>query len=440
MTQQNSAEETYDREAEFSHEAGHLEDVIAGVDRDIIRQSKNLLIPTIGPDARSADVALAAKKASLAQIEAARSSPYFGRVDFSTSEEGETVRTIYIGRHHMNIRDIPDGFIVNHNAPAAALYYNPTAGGYVVKAGGKETEKAAKVYKKRTLTIQESFLLDFDDVLRLPLPRLLTEMLSAPSSEYMLDAVETLQPEQYAALSRTDSPVLIVQGAAGSGKSLIGLQRIEFILSPHSEIGVLGRPAPDRIIMFGPSRAFLDYVSGFLPGMDVPHIRQMTVSQWLLGQFSALVQLKGGEERIFDDLMSNRRGLTKDAIEAHLFKGSMRMKRLLDNYVTALRRDAQQALRRQSAGIISRLSLNISVADFKSLVEGAFSLRSELNAARAILVDRLAELRTRTAPRPPRRRNASQSELVSAHRTEVGRELDYVWPFYDFRRTTEGEI
>ena len=87
MTQQNAAEETYDREAEFSHEAGHLEDVIAGVDRDIRRQSKNLLIPTIGPDARSADVALAAKKASLAQIEAARSSPFFGRVDYSASKK-----------------------------------------------------------------------------------------------------------------------------------------------------------------------------------------------------------------------------------------------------------------------------------------------------------------------------------------------------------------
>ena len=434
MTQHNAAEETYDREAEFSQEAGHLEDVIAGVDRDIIRQSKNLLIPTIGPDARSADVALAAKKASLSQVEAARSSPFFGRVDYSASEEGETVRTIYIGRHHMNLRDIPDGFIVNHNAPVAALYYNPTSGGYVVKAGDKEIEKAAKVYKKRTLTIQESFLQDFEDVLSLPVPRLLTDMLSAPSSEYMLDAVETLQPEQYAALSRTDSSALIVQGAAGSGKSLIGLQRIEFILSPHSEIGVLGRPAPDRIIMFGPSRAFLDYVSGFLPGMDVPHIRQMTVSQWLLGQFSALVQLKGGEERIFDDLMSNRRGLTNDEIEAHLYKGSMKMKRLLDNYVTALRRDAQQALRRQSAGIISRLSLSISVAELKSMVDGAFSLQSELNAARAILVDRLAELRARTAPRPPRMRNASQSELVSAHRTEVSRALDYIWPFYDFRR------
>ena len=81
MPQEKNTEVTYEREAEFRHEAGHLEDVIAGIDRDIRRQSKNLLIPTIGPDSRSADVILATKKASLAQIEAARSSPYFGRVE-----------------------------------------------------------------------------------------------------------------------------------------------------------------------------------------------------------------------------------------------------------------------------------------------------------------------------------------------------------------------
>ena len=99
----------------------------------------------------------------------------------------------------------------------------------------------------------------------------------------------------------------------------------------------------------------------------------MTVSQWMLGQFSALVNLKGGEERIFDDLMNNRRRLTDDATKAHLFKGSIKMKRLLDNYVNALMRNAQQFMRRQSSGIIARLGLEMSVTDLRTLVDGAFT-------------------------------------------------------------------
>ena len=435
MTQQFTTEEAQQqRENEFRHEAQHLSDVVDGIDRDIDRQSRNLMIPTIGPDSRSADVALAAKKASLEQIRAARSNPYFGRVDYAESEDPDSVRTIYIGRNHMNIRDIPDGFIVNHNAPAAALYYNPAAGRYVVKDRRGDIVHEATVYGKRTLTIEDSALLEIEDILRLPMPTVLTEKLSGPSSDRLTDAVETLQPEQYAVLSRTDSPVLIVQGAAGSGKSLVGLQRIAFILSPHSEVGLFGRPNPDRVVMFGPSRAFLDYVATFLPEMDVPTIRQMTVSHWLQDQFSAPVQLKGGEERIFDDLMNNRRRLTDDEKDAHLFKGSMKMKRLLDNYVRALKRDALQLLRRQSAGIIGRLGLSISATDLRSIVDGAFTLQPELNAARASLVNTLAQLRARTSPRPPRRRNASRAELVALHRTEISRELDYVWPQYDFRR------
>ena len=196
--------------------------------------------------------------------------PYFGKVDYSEGKDADSVRTIYIGRHHMNIRDIPDRFIVNHNAPAAALYYNPAAGRYVVKGRRGEIIHEAKVYGTRSLKIEDSTLLEVEDILRLSMPGILTERLSRPSSDRLTDAIETLQPAQYAVLSRTDSPVLIVQGAAGSGKSIVGLQRISFVLSPHSEVGVLGRPSPDRVIMFGPSRAFLEYVANFLPELDVP--------------------------------------------------------------------------------------------------------------------------------------------------------------------------
>ena len=123
--------------------------------------------------------------------------------------------------------------------------------------------------------------------------------------------LQTLQPEQYEALARTDSPVLILQGAAGSGKSIVGLQRIEFVLSPHSSLVSLSRPTKDRIVMFGPSRAFLSYVSQLLPQMDVHGISQTTVTQWLLGKFSSRVTLKGGEERVFSDLMNNRREIQR---------------------------------------------------------------------------------------------------------------------------------
>ena len=141
-------------------------------------------------------------------------------------------------------------------------------------------------------------------------------------SEQLSDAVQTIQPEQYEQIAATLKPVLIVQGAAGSGKSLVGLHRIDFILSPFSNVGNLGRPTAERVIMFGPSAAFLEYVSDLLPSLGVRRVRQTTVSRWLLSQFTSRVTLRRGD-RIFDDLMNNRRKLTGAEIEAHLFKAGL---------------------------------------------------------------------------------------------------------------------
>ena len=283
----------------------------------------------------------------LDKMRSVRNRPYFGRVDYVGSEG--YVRSIYIGEVHIDHSD-PRYFIASYNAPIARLYYRPAEGYYEVAADPKRLRPQQRydtaVQLKRTLTIEDAQLVDFDDVLRLPpgnaalhSSRALEEKLSGPGGDQLSDAVQTIQPEQYEQIAATQKPVLIVQGAAGSGKSLIGLQRIDFILSPFSDIGNLGaRPAPERVIMFGPSPAFLNYVSSLLPGLGVHGVRQTTVSQWLLGQFSSRVTLSRGD-RIFGDLMNNRRKLTDAEIEAHLLKAGLKMKRLVDNYVGRMTRD-----------------------------------------------------------------------------------------------------
>ena len=429
MTQANANLDTYDRETAFLHEKQHLSDVVSGIDRDIKDSEERASRPQIGPDVRSADAMVSHDQNMLGKLKSARNNPFFGRLDYS--EEGiENVRTVYIGRHLVNIRDVPDGLVIKYDAPVAELYYNPS-GSYETPRG----KRSASVYLSRALSIEEAQLLGFEDRLRLPTPRMLTERLSGPSAGQLSDAIETLQPEQYEALSKTDSPVLIVQGAAGTGKSIVALQRIAFMLSPRSKIGILGRnPNPEKVIMFGPSPAFLQYVSGLLPDLDVENVRQMTVTQWLLRQFSSRVTLRGGEEKVFDDLMNNRRRFSETEIQAHLFKGSQKMKRLLDNYVRELTKNSVRTIRRQANSVINRLSLSISVAEFRNRVDNAFSIRPELNAARASLIGGLAEIRAQSTPRPPRRRRSSMSEIVAANRVEISRQLGRYWPIYDFRR------
>ena len=264
--------------------------------------------------------------------------------------------------------------------------------------------------------------------------RVLDNKLLGPARRRLSDAVETIQPEQYRQIAESRQPVLIVQGAAGSGKSLVGLHRIDFFLSPQSDIGSIDRPTAERVIMFGPSPAFLDYVSGLLPGLGVRRIRQMTVSEWLLGQFSSRVTI-GSRDNIFDALMNNYRKLTEAEIGAHLFKTGPKMKRLIDSYAVQLRKAIRARIgRRVGLSIPGPSSMSPSIelrpAALRSRVADVLGSHAEPNRAREFLVNSLAEDWVRLHPRL----NVPRSESLANARRFVERSLTPLWPRIDFRR------
>ena len=436
MTQDHDKRAVYDRHAEFRHEEQHLEAVVATVDETIRHREERG--PVEAGDRKAANVVNQLLDANLEKVRSVRDRPYFGRVDYSTGT-GEKTATLYIGDINIQHED-PRYFIASRNAPVAKLYYAPGDGFYEVPAArsGVSTKRIdATVNLKRTLTIEKAKLLDFDDVLRLPpgpeaigaaSSRILDEKLSGSGGEQLLDAVPTIQPEQYKQIASTEKPVLIVQGAAGSGKSLIGLHRVDFIVSPHSELGSLQRPTVERVVIFGPSPAFLKYVSGLLPGLGVHGVKQTTVSSWLLSQFSSRVTLSRGD-KLFTNLMNNRRKLTEAEIEAHLFKTSLKMKRLVDGYVAHLRRElTARAGRNTGIRVPGMPTLDVSPSELASRVTGVLKAYPQPNVARSQLVNRLAEEWVREqAPR-----GRTRFELIEYARRLVEGSLAF-WPRTDFR-------
>ena len=429
MTQDHDNLNPNDRQTEFAVEEQHLEAVVATVDETI--RHRELRGPVDAGDRKAANVVNQLLTEGLEKVRSVRNMPYFGRIDYSAGAEGE-VDTVYIGDVNIYHED-PRYFIASRNAPIAKLYYQPAAGFYDVPAGRQN----ASIYLKRSLTIEDAKLLDFDDVLRLPpgpaaigstSSRTLDEKLSGTGGDQLLDAVQTIQPEQYEQIASTEKPVLIVQGAAGSGKSLIGLHRIDFILSPFSELGNLQRPTVERVIIFGPSPAFLEYVSGLLPGLGVNRVRQTTVSRWLLGQFSSRVTLSRGD-RLFANLMKNRLKLTEAETQAHLFKTSLKMKRLVDNYVDHAKRDlAARAGQNTDISIPGIPTLDVSASELEGRVAEVLKTRPQPNVARTYLVNRLAEEWAREQPR----RGKTRSEVIEEARKLVESRLAF-WPRIDFR-------
>ena len=418
----------YDRQVEFSHEEQHLENVVGSIDANI--RHKESGEPVYAGDGKAADIVKGMQDQELGELRRFRDRPYFGRVDYSTDRGG---RSVYIGDVEVRNLEEPHYFIVHRNAPIARLYYSPGEGFFEVKdkTTGAAMRTEASVELKRMLTIEDAQLLDFDDVLRLPTvsesiqsvsSQGLDRRLSGASSAQLSDAVQTIQPEQYEQIASTGKPVLIVQGAAGSGKSLIGLHRIDFILSPFSNIGTLLRPTPERVIMFGPSPAFLDYVSGLLPGLGVPRIRQMTVSDWMLSQFSRRVTLS--RDIVFETLMNNRRKLSPSEIEAYLFKGGPKMKRMLDSFAAQLSREIRRGLR----GVPNDFPVKLSVAEFRTRISQAFGAHPEPNAARRYFVNALVQSWLRD--NPPR--GVSPYQAAQQEQRRISQTLT-AWPTLDFR-------
>ena len=293
MTRTNDGRDTYEHHTEFRHEAQHLEAVVSSIDVTI--QHKEGLGPVYAGSTKAARIAKDLQDKSLTELRSVRKRPYFGRIDYSTGVDGE-IRSIYIGEFLVRHKD-PRYHIVSRNAPIARLYYRPADGFYDAPKG----TISAQVQLKRILQIEHARLLDFDDVLRLPTARglsvstssaFLDERLSDASGDRLSDAVQTIQPEQYEQIAATQEPVLVVQGAAGSGKSLIGLHRIDF--HPLT----LQRHRPPQ----SPDSGTGDHVWPYarFPGVRVSPATRSRQSnecarqpspQWLLNQFSSRVTL-----------------------------------------------------------------------------------------------------------------------------------------------------
>lgn len=148
----------------------------------------------------------------------------------------------------------------------------------------------------------------------------------------------------------------------------------------------------------------------------------MMVSQWMLDQFSRRVTLS--RDTVFDTLMNNRRKLSPSEIEAYLFKGSSKMRRMLDSYASHIARDIRSGLRR----IPDDFPVKLSAAEFQTRVSQAFGAHPEPNAARQYFVNALVQ----TWLRDSLPRGISQYEAEQQAQRRIARSIE-TWPTLDFR-------
>ncbi|MGW5677610.1 HelD family protein [Streptomyces sp. NPDC003860] len=88
----------------------------------------------------------------------------------------------------------------------------------------------------------------------------------------MRDIAATIQPDQDDLVRAPLADSLCVQGAPGTGKTAVGLHRAAYLLYTHPQ-----RVSRAGLLVLGPNRAFLSYISQVLPALGESGVRQSTV-------------------------------------------------------------------------------------------------------------------------------------------------------------------
>lgn len=195
-------------------------------------------------------------------------SPFFGRVDFVYEDEEEP-ECFYIGLGNFSEKTGRVPLIYDWRAPVSGLFYDYDKGSasYEAPGGRMEGEILAKwQYKIREGRMIYEFESDTkidDDILK--------QELGANSDTQLKNIVRTIQKEQNAIIRNTKDRILVIQGAAGSGKTSIALHRIAYLLYHDRE-----RLRSSNVLVLSPNSVFSDYISHVLPELGEENIQEMS--------------------------------------------------------------------------------------------------------------------------------------------------------------------
>jgi UvrD-like helicase C-terminal domain len=162
--------------------------------------------------------------------------------------------------------------VVNWQAPIAAPFYTATP-------DEPEGLDARRLFRCSGNQIREIEDLVFKDMAaaiatgRHPEPVLsdaLLDALGSARSGELADIVATIQAAQYEVISCDLDQLLVVQGGPGTGKTVVGLHRVSWLLFNRRD-----RLEANDVLIVGPNPAFVHYISSVLPSLGEEAVVQV---------------------------------------------------------------------------------------------------------------------------------------------------------------------
>ncbi len=253
-----------------------------------------------------------------------KDNPYFGRINFK--EDGEEEDSIYLGIASLMDEEENEFLIYDWRAPISSLYYDFAPGHAVYKTPSGIIE--GDMTLKRQYIIRNGDIKGLFDTGITIGDEMLQEVLSNPSNQQMKSIVATIQKEQNRIIRNTKADLLVVQGAAGSGKTSAALQRIAFLLYRFRE-----SLNQTNMILFSPNPLFNSYVSTVLPELGEENITQTTFLQFLEQQVGKRLSIEDPFDQMDATLMKTNQEEEWPRLTGIQYKSSLEFKELLDHYI-----------------------------------------------------------------------------------------------------------
>ncbi|MFD4609000.1 HelD family protein [Streptomyces sp. NPDC058440] len=200
---------------------------------------------------------------------------FFGRLDFEDSEEAGDHRRqrYYVGRRRVSEHPSAPPLVIDWRAPVSRTYYQASAlepRGVAVRRrfGWAPWSHGAP----EDLTGLEDEHLDHARDDGDTASAIVAAEIERPRLGPMRDIVATIQPEQDDLVRSELTESVCVQGAPGSGKTAVGLHRAAYLLYTFPQ-----RLQRSGLLIIGPNRTFLRYISEVLPSLGEIDIAQLTV-------------------------------------------------------------------------------------------------------------------------------------------------------------------
>lgn len=222
------------------------------------------------------------------------SSPYFARMDFQTIYNNESYYDkIYIGKESFKTEN--DIIIYDWRSPIGELYYDKTKTGRRISNGNYHYDY--NMLLRRRIEIDNTILVNFNnEFIYGDLPHdgitddFLVEILRArANTPGMKDIILTIQRTQNEIIRQPLNTNMIIQGCAGSGKTMVMLHRLSYLKFHNSGLDFR------RIRIITPSHHFDVAVNDLAESLKIKDIPIMNVQEYyfeLLSRYELKIEKK----------------------------------------------------------------------------------------------------------------------------------------------------